>query len=418
MNTMYARLSLIGLALLSPLSYANSGHPLAPPFAAILPAEAQVRLALHQLPELRTGKLQQELAAAQQQKLNSGSHEWQLRLAQTKRKDAAAEVTRDQEISVERAVRWFGKASQDQALGEKGKEIARIAHADIWHEAARGLLTDWFDTLRAMRYRQQVEEQLVVLQEVVSIASKRVKAGEAARLEQQLAETELQRQSALLQQAQLREEQLLRNLQTRYPELPAPTLTVLPQPLPAVANSKAIEEITEDNHEVELLELEAEMARMQASRVRADTMPDPVLGIRAARERNGQDSLIGFSISIPLSGTARQADAQAAVSKAGIAQAKLDQVRSKVFRDAQRVVAEREQSYRIWQTLHNVSQQSQAQAQTMLKAYQLGEVSLTDSLQIRRNAMEARLNAETAQLDALMAQARFELDAHHLWSID
>jgi hypothetical protein len=68
--------------------------------------------------------------------------------------------------------------------------------------------------------------------------------------------------------------------------------------------------------------------------------------------------------------------------------------------------------------MHAVQQQSQAQATTALAAYKLGEVSLSDTLQIRRNAIDATLAAEAAQIDALFAHARLELDAHKLWVID
>jgi cobalt-zinc-cadmium efflux system outer membrane protein len=54
----------------------------------------------------------------------------------------------------------------------------------------------------------------------------------------------------------------------------------------------------------------------------------------------------------------------------------------------------------------------------MMKAYQLGEATLPEALLTRRQAQDAALLAESAQVDALAAHARLLLDAHLLWSVD
>jgi outer membrane protein TolC len=74
--------------------------------------------------------------------------------------------------------------------------------------------------------------------------------------------------------------------------------------------------------------------------------------------------------------------------------------------------------YTIWKALDQAKRQSEQQSQLMMKAYQLGEISLSDSLQIRKTATETAFSAQQAQLDALFAEARFELDAHRLWPFD
>ena len=54
----------------------------------------------------------------------------------------------------------------------------------------------------------------------------------------------------------------------------------------------------------------------------------------------------------------------------------------------------------------------------MMSAYELGEVTLAEALNTRRQAHDAALLAESAQVDALAAHARLLLDAHLLWSVD
>jgi outer membrane protein TolC len=384
---------------------------------SLLPDSNLIRQTLTQLPAMRTSRFQQDIADAQDQKLQSGGHEWQLRLSQTERKETGNIRTRDQEISLERPVRWFGKTEHDMRLGEKGREVAKIAYADSWHESARTLLNDWFDSLRTQAAVTQYEQQLQLSRQLRDIAAKRVKAGEAARLDLQLAETEVSKLEAQLQTAEMQHARQLELLQYHYPALKLPVVRELPIPSAASAEHR-IEAIMEDNHELELATLEADYAKLQLSRTAKDEMPDPVIGVRAVRERNGQDTLIGFSIAIPLGGQSRRADTGQAAGKAGMAQARLDVVRQKVWREALKVTQQRNQMYTIWKALDQAKRQSEQQSQLMMKAYQLGEISLSDSLQIRKTALETAFSAQQAQLDALFAEARFELDAHRLWPFD
>ena len=50
------------------------------------------------------------------------------------------------------------------------------------------------------------------------------------------------------------------------------------------------------------------------------------------------------------------------------------------------------------------------------RAYALGESGLGDWLLAQRGALDARLAAETAALEAQQAQARVLLDAHRIWT--
>jgi cobalt-zinc-cadmium efflux system outer membrane protein len=53
-----------------------------------------------------------------------------------------------------------------------------------------------------------------------------------------------------------------------------------------------------------------------------------------------------------------------------------------------------------------------------MSAYRLGEATLSDALTTRRLALDAALAAESAQIDALAANARLHLDAHMIWAFD
>ncbi|MGK5015645.1 TolC family protein [Janthinobacterium sp. HLS12-2] len=401
------------------LLFLAAGAQAAPGNPSALPPEAEVRRVLASLPALRQGMQNTALAGAERDKLAAGPYEWTVRAGASRRTAPGAERYLEQEVALERPLRWFGKASLDQALGEQGLTVARALHGDAWHEAGRTLLRDWFDALRDLAGVARLEEQLAVTQRLQSIAARRVQAGDGAALDLLQADTEQRRVLALLQQARQRSEQTLTLLAISYPGLPRPLADSLPLPQ---AGSEAVDGLTErivhDNHELQLAQAEADLYAMRASRLASDAMPDPTLALRAARERDGQERVFGVSLSFPLPGAGRAADRSAAAIKASMARERVAQTQLRVALAARRAASDSVHSHAIWTTLQEVQQQTIRQAELMQRAYQAGECTLAEALAGRRQALDAALTAQTAQIEALAAQARLQLDAHAIWSID
>lgn len=404
------------------LLFLAAGAQAAPGTPSALPPEAEVRRVLASLPALRQGALNTQLAGAERDKLAAGPYEWTVRAGASRRTAPGAERYLEQEVALERPLRWFGKASLDQALGEQGMTVARALHGDAWHEAGRALLRDWFDALRELAGVARLEEQLAVTQRLQSIAARRVQAGDGAALDLLQAETEQRRVLALLQQARQRSEQSLTLLAISYPGLPRPQADSLPLPQ---ADGESVSSWTErivhikhDSHELQLAQAEADLYAMRASRLASDAMPDPTLALRAARERDGQERVFGVSLSFPLPGAGRTADRSAAAIKAAMARERVAQTQLRVALAARRAASDSVHSHAIWSTLQEVQQQTMRQAELMQRAYQAGECTLADALAGRRQALDAALTAQTAQIEALAAQARLQLDAHAIWSID
>ncbi|MGK5051821.1 TolC family protein [Janthinobacterium sp. RB2P8] len=396
-----------------------AGAQAAPGAPSALPPEAEVRRVLASLPALRQGMLNTQLAGAERDKLAAGPYEWTVRAGANRRSAPGAERYREQEVALERPLRWFGKAGQDQALGEQGMTVARALHGDAWHEAGRALLRDWFDALRELAGVARLEEQLAVTQRLQAIAARRVQAGDGAALDLLQADTEQRRVLALLQQARQRSDQTLALLIISYPGLPRPQAESLPLPqADGESVSSWTERIVHDNHELQLAQAEADLYAMRASRLASDAMPDPTLALRAARERDGQERVFGVSLSFPLPGAGRAADRSAAAIKASMARERVAQTQLRVALAARRAASDSVHSHAIWTTLQEVQQQTIRQAELMQRAYQAGECTLAEALAGRRQALDAALTAQTAQIEALAAQARLQLDAHAIWSID
>ena len=412
-----ARVCLVATGLLALPVLAND-DPL-----SILPPDAMVRKTFEKIPQLRAGNMGINLAGSQKSRLEAGHYEWTARVGISRRTDQFGERFREQEFALERPIRWFGKADKDRAIGDKGIEIAKASYADQWHETSRALLKDWFEVIRENFTQQQLRQQLEIAEQLNAIASKRVKAGDAAKFEQLFAETELQRVRALLQQTEQRVELAIQALQANYPGLSVPLTSSLPQPInlneqDAKSTEDWLDKIMEDNHELELAQAEAEYVGLQAARIDQDKMPDPSLGIRSSRERDGQERVLGFTISMPFPGAARSSERSAASTKAQIANEKLQQVQTKVKLMARQAITDSQRTYTTWKTLESLRQQSLQQANLMQTAYRLGEVGITDALNTRKMALDAAIAADTAQIDALAAYARLHLDAHLIWALD
>ena len=399
----------------------HAGLPVAGEQLYALPPEVQVRTVLRALPQLRESGLHGELAASERNRLQAGPGEWVLR-AGAARRTADGQRYREQEAGIERSVRWFGKAAQDRAIGDKGLDVAGAQRADAWHEAGRALMRDWYDALRAQATVQRLAEQHALVEQLHDIAARRVKAGDAPALEQLQAQTEVLRSRAAVELADKELAQALQLLATMYPGLPPPQnlrTDGLPEPQAApVAMLDDVARLMHDNHELELAQEEAQWQQLKAKRASSDRMPDPTLGVHMSRERDGQERLLGFSVSMPLPGAARSAEASSAAVRARMADERVAQVRRQVELDARRTVSEQRQSYQIWRSLGQVAAQTRRQSDLMERAYQAGECLLSQALLSRRQAHDATLAAQTAQIGALAAAARTELDAHALWAAD
>ncbi|MDD2545452.1 MAG: TolC family protein [Burkholderiaceae bacterium] len=408
------------------LAWATTGAPLpagaqVPP--PVLPATATALQVLADLPQVRAARAGIPLAQARQQRLEAGPHDWVAKAASHRRSERQGPRFMESEIGIEKALRWPGKFTADQQLGASEMTLGQLGYADAWHEAARGLLTDWFDTLRDLRNATLLEEQTRLTTRQLAITQRRVQAGEAAKLElltTQAEEARLQAQATRARaQATLRLQSLLR----RYPGLPDPGKGLAgdaglapPEPADLPSAEQGAAQILEDNHELELAEARAAQAQLQARRTALERQPDLTLGVRATRERGGQEQVLGVYVSLPLGGAGRRADAQAALAQADIAQEELARTRQRIQAEAWRTASELGQTRNTREQLHKALGQIQQSAHLQARAYELGESPLSDLLLARRNALEALLAADTATLDEMQAQARWLLDSHRLWT--
>lgn len=411
----------LGVAMAQALTSPTS--PTSPTGSSMLPPTETVMQVLAQLPQVRAASAGVPLALARSQRLEAGPHDWVAKAGANRRTERQGPDYSESDVALETGVRWPAKAAADRQLGASEIQLGELALADAWHEAARGLLAAWFDALRDVRTAAVLQEQARLVTQQMASTERRVAAGEAATLELLAAQAESARVDALAARAQGQLQIRLQALERLYPGLPnpmdmAPASSPIWSATPPAADFTAAQwaaKILDDNHELELAQTKAQQARLRAQRVALEQRGDPTVGLRASRERGGQERVLGVYISIPLGSAGRRADAQAALAQADMAEQELAQKRVRIEAEAWRTASELGQARHTRVQLQRAQAQIERSAQLQARAYTLGESPLADLLVARRNALEAQLAAESAALDEMQSHARLLLDSHSLW---
>ena len=142
----------------------------------------------------------QSQQAAQLQRARAteaGMGEFNLRMSQQNRRviDPGGRFN-EQLLSLERPVRWWGKAGLDANLAEQSRKVASIGYADALHEASRELMRQWFALHQLALARDAAGAQAQLSQELHRQAQLRLKQGNISQLDASLAQAELQRARA------------------------------------------------------------------------------------------------------------------------------------------------------------------------------------------------------------------------------
>lgn len=387
-----------------------------------LPPAEQAIAAIRQAPEVQAALATIDAEAARRSALEAGPYEWSVRLAgQQRRIDASEPPTqryREWSAALERPLRLPGKASLDAAIGAQGVAQARVGHADAMHETARRLLAAWFTWLRESDSARQWQRQSESLQRQREATARRVALGDGSRLELMQAEAAAAQAQAALEQARRRAAVAAAELRSRFPALSLPATppeAAQPQPLDGDL-AEWREHLLKENHELRYARAGTQQARLLANRSDAERIPDPSVGVHVGADRGGEERITGLTLSIPLPGGARAANAQREGALAAVAAQREAATLAKVNAEISGALTAVETAYAGWQSSEDAAQRLEQAAALMARARTLGEAALGDVLLAQRQANEARLTANATRLEALEARYRLLLDTHQLWA--
>lgn len=385
---------------------------------AELPSTEQARTAIDQDPAVVQALRSLEASGHSAAMLDAGPYEWTVGgTAQRRRIDGAAN-SNEWSVQVERPIRIAGKADLDRRLGQSGVELARAQLAAARTEAARNLLDAWLDWLAARQSRELMDNQVRAAEENLRTVGLRQKAGDASRLELNVAQGDLAQARQQASMAATAEAKALAALKIRYPSLPAEPRS-LPEPAPLVASEAQWRERVLDAHPLLAAATQGlRKAELAADRVRADRRPDPTVGVFTSSEARRTERVVGISLSIPLGGTYREQASLEALKQVEVARAALERQRRELELAVSAQVQEAIGSVERWRLAEESATALRETSRLTQKAYAAGEADVQALLLVRRQALDATSAAQAARAEALRAQYRLQIDAGQLWRSD
>lgn len=407
------KIHLVGLFLLGVISQVRAVD------LPDLPPHEQVDVALDSHINVLNAHSQLQIDKVTQRKRESGEYEFTVRGGIYEDyffTPQGREGYRDWEVALERPFRLPNKMFIDSEIGAEGVARGENALGDARHEVSRTLLQLWFDWQREHAQLSQWQQQVGILTQQATITEKRIKAGDAPRMELNQINAASALASISSQQARLRAELAANELTRQFSavKLPPTITTSEPQPISGeLAHWRQI--ILKHNHEIGLIEAETRLQTKISERSRADRMPDPTLGVRYASQLNNNQKISGVYFSIPLPSGQRSANADTALLAAQIATDREQAVRARLDADIYAAYTKAVNNYQIWQQARDAGIALRQNADLVARAYSLGESSLGETLVARRQSLEASLAENIARLDANEARYRLLLDAHQLW---
>jgi cobalt-zinc-cadmium efflux system outer membrane protein len=321
-------------------------------------------------------------------------------------------------VGIERTIRLPGKAAADRNIGKATVEESQARYGEALHEAGRELMALWVDWLAAERARELAENGLQSTQASLAAVEKRLRAGDASKLDASIARAELAEQRRLDNDAKTQASAAWLRLSTRFPGVKR-QLPALPAPLPIEEDTAFWRQrILAQSDELKIVQTQLRLAEAQAERARTDKTPDPTLGLYTASEAGGGERISGIMISIPIPGGARDSRSARAIAAVAVSHQEVQLKQRQLETEIASAVVTARGAYDSLQIANEGAAAMQENATLMQRAYALGEAELQALLLARRQATTALNNALQAQVTALKAYYGLLVDAHLIWNME
>ncbi|KVW95632.1 TolC family protein [Thiobacillus denitrificans] len=394
---------------------ARAVQPVNPP--GLLPTE-MARPLLEQDPGVAAARAGLEVALQEAGMLDKSPYEWIARSTGQQRRVENGPRYNEWLVGIEHTLRLPGKAAADRNLGKATVEASQARYGEARHEAARELMGLWVEWLHAENAHTLAGQNMQATQESLAAVDKRVRAGDASKLDLNLARAELTDQRRLENDAKTQAAVAWARLSTRFPSV-VRQVRALPPPLP-LGEEAAFwrERILEQSDEFKLVQTQLVVDQAHAERARKDRIPDPTLGVQTASEIGGRERITGVTISMPIPGGQRLARSAKAMAVVEVSRREVEFRQRQLETEIASAVATAQGAYDSLQIANEGTVAMQQNAALMQRAYTLGEAELQALLLARRQANAAMNSALQAQVTALKAYYGLLVDAHLIWDLE
>lgn len=409
---------IIRLLFASLMMGAPAVQALKPAVTPGLLATALARPLLDQDPGVAAARAGLEVARQEAGILEQSPYEWTARVLTQRRTVTAGGRYGEWNVGLERGIRLPAKGAADRRIAEATLGEARARYSESLHGSARELMALWLEWLAAEQSLALAQAGLASVQDNLAAVDKRVRVGDASRLDANLAQAELAEQRRLENDTKTQASTAWARLSTRFPGLVRERVPLL-SPLPLDQNDGFWRQrILSESDELKIVEAQVAKAEAQAERERAGRRPDPTLGVYTASEVGGRERISGVTVSIPLPGGLRASRSAKAVAAQEVAGYVLELKRRQLETEIAGELATARGTYESLQIASEVAKGMRENARLTQRAYTLGEGDLQTLLMARRQATAANHSALQAQLMALKAWYGLLVDAHLVWDLE
>ena len=400
-------------------STASHAQIIRSPSLSFMPPHDMADRVMNEEPGVRRANALRKSAAAEARAREAGPHEFTAHGEYLSRATNLEGRLDEWTIGISRGVRLPGKAEADSKIGEFTVAVAQNGFGDARHQAATSLKTLWLAWVVAETEGQLADKE-------VDGYVRQLQATERARQLGQLAVLQVEQVRASLAQAQAQAAQMTQarldakmTLQRTFPSLILPGKPpVMPDPEPPQGDwSEWRAAVLEDNHEIKMARSEADRRDWLARRASMDRFADPTFDLRTFQERSGHETGFGIGFILPIGGASRSAVADQTAAEATAASVVAHRVLRDVEIIADRDIIQAQQGISAWQQSQAATSASDQMLARMRRAYELGDLGLTELLiaerqdfDIRRTELRARAASHSAILQLL-------IDAHRIWSL-
>jgi cobalt-zinc-cadmium efflux system outer membrane protein len=410
---MMTRLFLAGL--LTIFGSAQAMELVNPP--GLLPTEI-ARPLLEQDPGVAAARAGLDVALQEAGILDQSPYEWTARASGQQRRLDNGPRYNEWNVGIERAIRLSGKAAADRKLGKATVEASQARYGEALHESARELMALWVEWLAAERARELAERSVQSMRASLDAVDKRVRAGDASKMDLSIVRAELAEQRRVDNDARTQAGVAWARLSSRFPGV-SRQLMALPAPLPIGEDAASWRDrILDQSDEFKVAQIQMQMAQAHADRARADKTPDPTLGGYTASEAGGSERIVGVMLSIPIPGGARDTRNARAIAAVEVSRREVELKQRQLETVIAGAVATAQGAYASLQIANEGAAFMQENAALMQRAYTLGEAELQAMLLARRQATAAMNHALQAQAAALRAYYGLLVDAHLIWELE
>ena len=410
---MISRFLFISILAWNGIAYAL--EPMNPP--GLLPLETARSLIEHD-PGVAAAHAGLEVALQEAGILDQSPYEWVTQFAGQRRRLNTGSNYNEWSVGIERTIRLPGKASADRSIGKATVNESEARYGEAIQEAARELMALWLESVVADQSLALAVNSLQSLHDSLSAVEKRVRAGDASKLDLNIARAELADQKRINNDIKTKAEVAWSRLSTRFPSITR-TNTAVPQP-------SAIEQdlnfwltrIMAVSDELKIMQIKMQIAQAQADRANADKIPDPTLGLHTGSESGGQERITGVVLSIPISGGLRNSRSVKALAEVEVLRHEVELKKLELKALVASNFTKARGDYESLQIANEGAMAMQENADLVQRAYELGEAELQLLLLARRQAASARQNGLQAQEAALKSYYGLIVDAHLVWGLE